>query len=102
MTDQSARTTSAPSHWLRALIMLLFFIAARLVTLLVGVLAIVQFCFVLSSYKPNGNLLRFGKSLGAYLLEITEFLTYNSESRPWPFSSWPISHVEPETGREAI
>jgi hypothetical protein len=31
----------------------------------------------------------FGKSLGIYLKQIAEFLSYASEEKPFPFSDWP-------------
>ena len=45
--------------------------------------------------KPNENLAGFGALLVAYVSQILNFVTFNSESRPFPFSDFPGGQVDP-------
>ncbi len=56
---------------------------------LIWALAAVQFIFTLFMSRPNDNLLRFTKGLTAYSYHIMQYLTYNVEDKPFPFSAWP-------------
>ena len=48
-----------------------------------------QFVAHLLTGRPNARLREFGESLGSYLQEIADFLTYHSEQKPFPFAAWP-------------
>lgn len=81
----SGRVTQA----IRAVFMLAFWITSRIVLMGVVALALVQLICSLVTRRPNEKIMRFGKSLGAYLSQIVDFLTYNTEQKPWPFHDWP-------------
>ena len=72
----------------RGVFMLLFFVAARLVGVLVAFIALFQFLCALIARKPNDNARCLGRGLSRYLAEIVRFLSYDTETRPWPFSRW--------------
>ena len=76
-------------HLLRGLYMVLFFAAARVVGALVAVIALFQFVIVLIGGRPNSNMTSFGNQLSLYARQIILFMSYNTETRPWPFSGWP-------------
>jgi hypothetical protein len=44
---------------------------------------------VLFTGGANEPVLRFGRNLGAYIRQVLEFQTFNTELRPFPFSDWP-------------
>lgn len=89
MTEETTRKNGLPQELIRGLFMILFFLIARIVAVLVFLLAVFQFCCVLIVRTPNRNALRFGKGLSRYLAEIVDFLSYNTDRKPWPFASWP-------------
>ena len=62
---------------------------------LIVLLALVQGLFLVFTTKPNENLAGFGALLVAYVAQILNFVTFNSESRPFPFSDFPGGQVEP-------
>jgi len=86
----SHTTTTAPRRniWLRALLMLLMGIGFQLAATLLGVLAVVQFVLALIS-APNTRLSQFGRSLGQYLHQIADFVSFTTEEVPFPFNDWP-------------
>ena len=89
MTEETTRKKGLSQELIRGVFMILFFLAGRIVAVLVCLLAVFQFFCVLIVHTPNRNALRFGKGLGRYVAEIVDFLSYNTDRRPWPFASWP-------------
>lgn len=75
--------------WVRGFFMLLFLFALWFARLLLTVIAVFQFGAQLVAQRPVARLLPFGRSLGAWLRQIADFLTYNTEDRPFPFAPWP-------------
>ncbi|MEN8213105.1 MAG: DUF4389 domain-containing protein [Pseudomonadota bacterium] len=75
--------------WLRGLFMLLFLLIAGVARFIIAVVALFQFFSLLFTGKTNAQLLTLGQNLSTYIYQITLFLTFNSEQRPFPFDGWP-------------
>lgn len=75
--------------WVRGLFMLLMVFAYQVSGTLVFIVTIIQFVMMLLNETPNARLLSFGRSLGSYLQQIVNFLTFASEDVPFPFNDWP-------------
>lgn len=108
IVDESSSQTSSPQeekatdlktnilcveHWLRCLFMILFSVIASVASYVIFVLVVIQFLFTLITGKPEQRLRFFGNSLTQYITQILQFLTYNSEQKPFPFSDWPTPDV---------
>jgi hypothetical protein len=89
MTVPEAATPAKRSIWLRGLLMILMAIAFHLATMLLGLLAAVQFVMALASDAPITRLCTFGQGLGRYLRQIADFESFGTEEAPFPFSDWP-------------
>ncbi|MGV8899282.1 MAG: DUF4389 domain-containing protein [Burkholderiaceae bacterium] len=89
MTQSPLITTPKRSIWIRGLFMLLIAFIFQLSGTLLFIVAILQFAFGVMNKAPNVRLLEFGRSLGRYLQQITNFLTFVSEDMPFPFNDWP-------------
>jgi len=82
-----------PGHWLRLLLMgLMFIILFYLINFIIAITMVVQWILVLLSGETNTRLQRFSKGMNRYAYQILEFITFNSETRPFPLSDWPESH----------
>jgi hypothetical protein len=77
--------------WMRGLLMVVMALAFHLASMLLGLLAVVQFVLVLVTEKPNERLSAFAQGLGQYLRQISEFVGFSTEELPFPFSDWPAS-----------
>ena len=77
------------NKWVRGAFMLFFIFAHYLVSWAILLISLFQFSFDLLTGKPNDNLLEFTKNLNTYLLQIANFLTFNSAIKPFPFTNWP-------------
>ena len=89
MNDEIKQKILDTNTWLRGLFMLLFFLIAGVARFVIAVVVLFQFLSVLFTGNTNAQLLTLGQSLSTYIYQITLFLTFNSEQRPFPFSSWP-------------
>ena len=91
------------SGWVRVLFVIFFIVVLHLIIgPLIVLLALVQALFLIFTTKANENLAGFGSLLVTYVAQILNFVTFNSESRPFPFSDFPGGQVEPAgvTGAE--
>jgi hypothetical protein len=69
------------------IVMVLCYAVARLA---VAVVVVVLFLYVLFTGEPNPRLKDLGLSLARYVYQIVEYLTFNTEVRPFPFDAdWP-------------
>lgn len=85
------------SIWTRGLHMVLFAVAYNVAEAMLALTAIFQFFSALITGKVNEPLLQFAKNAALYVQEVMEFLTFNSEIRPFPFTPWPS---EDHTGHD--
>ena len=77
------------NKWLHGLFILFFIIIKYLVSLLINCIAIFQFLTDLLTSRPNDKLLAFTHNLNLYLLQLANFVTFNSTAKPFPFDDWP-------------
>jgi len=89
MDQETKDRLNNPSLWKRALYMLIFSIIRALAEGVVTFVAIFQFITLLVTGSANEPLLKFGTNLSAYIYQIMQFLTFNSEDHAFPFSDWP-------------
>jgi hypothetical protein len=85
-------TQGWPNHvlngesWFRLLLMLLLAPLLACVGFLILCVALFQFFSVLASGESNPQLRALGRDLGHFCMEMVDFLTYNSERKPFPFT----------------
>lgn len=97
MKDETRENVVDGSIWMRGLHMLIFAVAYNVVEAMLALTAVFQFFCALITGKVNEPLLGFAKNGALYVQEVMEFLTFNSEIRPFPFTPWPN---EAHTGDE--
>ena len=91
MSDDFVENLKEPSQWLRIAFMIALAVALYVAGVVLTLLTIAQAVFSLLTGKDNENLRALGKDLSTYVHQILEFLTYNSELKPFPFSPYPGS-----------
>ena len=98
------RNITAKATWLRFLFMVVFGLIYGLSRLVIAAVVVIQFFHVLFSGETNSRLLTFGRSLAIYTFELVEYLTFNSETKPFPLGAdWPqdLPQSEPVATEEA-
>lgn len=89
MSTETSSPAEKRSLWARVLLMLLMGLAFHVAVTILGAVALVQLLFAAISDGPNERLQHFGRGIGQYLRQITDFLSFASEELPFPFSDWP-------------
>ncbi len=89
MEQETKDNLTSRNTWLRVVYMILFAVIFYIVALVIAVVAVVQFLSRLFTGKVNQQLQALGQGVGVYVNEITQFLTYNTDDKPYPFAPWP-------------
>lgn len=89
MSEQVRQSVMSGNTWIRGLYMILFAVIYQLAELVLVFVCFLQFLFKLLTGELNEPLLDFGDDVTAYIQQILQFETFNSEYRPFPFNPWP-------------
>ncbi len=91
------------SIWLRLLFMIVLSVAFNLAEFITFAVVAFQFVASLFTGQPNDRLTRFGRNLAHYLQQITVYLTFTTEEKPFPFTPWPDEpHEESPVDEDSI
>lgn len=91
MQEQINENLKQLGTWKRIFFMLIFAAIISLVRMLLWAVILLQVASMLLTGKANSNILNFGRSLSAYTYHILLFLTFNTDTMPFPFSDWRIT-----------
>ena len=91
MDEQINYNLTQLATWKRIFFMLIFAAIGSLVRMTLWFVILLQVASTLLTGKANPNILNFGRSLSVYTYHILLFLTFNTETRPFPFSEWNIT-----------
>jgi len=91
MDEQINDNLKKLSTWKRLFFMLLFAVIMALVRMLVWAVVLLQVGSLLLTGKVNNHILNFGRSLSVYIYHILLFLTFNTDSLPFPFADWNLT-----------
>jgi hypothetical protein len=85
------KNVTTRSTWIRLVFMVIFAILYGLSRLVTGVVVVIQFFHVLFTGSINEQLKTFGHSLAVYSYQVVDYLTFNTETRPFPIDEeWPV------------
>ncbi len=90
MEEQINIHLSQAQTWKRIFFMLLFVVVVTMARWLAWAVIVLQLIFVLLTGTKNSNILSFGRGLAIYEYHILLFLTFVTETLPFPFSPWGI------------
>ncbi|HEY3786777.1 MAG TPA: DUF4389 domain-containing protein [Steroidobacteraceae bacterium] len=74
---------------MRIVYMLVFAIAFWILCWVLAVTALAQLCLRLLGGHSRTEVTSFGAALARYARQVIEFLTFVSETLPFPFTTWP-------------
>jgi Domain of unknown function (DUF4389) len=75
----------------RLLYMIVFGLAFWVSSILLGLAAILQLLTVAFTGARNDNLTSFGGALAEYVRAVVRYLTFVTDTPPFPFTNWPAS-----------
>ena len=91
MNDTTAVAAAPRKWWVRALLMLLMVAAFHLAAWVLVCVALLQLILFVATDAANERLRTFGRSVGGYLAQIADFVSFGTEAAPFPFSEWPAA-----------
>lgn len=89
MIDRYSEPEAARSIWVRGLKTVLMALTYELATMVLLAVGLFQFAWTLIKEAPNQPLVRLGRSLGRYQNQIARFVSFDTETVPFPFTDWP-------------
>ena len=91
MQEEINQNLKKISTWKRIFFILVFAVIVGLVRVLLWAVILLQVASILLTGSANVNILNFGKNLSVYIYHILLFLTFNTDSLPFPFSDWSFT-----------
>ena len=79
--------------WMRFVYLVVFGVAFYLSIGLTFASSVFQFLAKLFSGQSFEGLAEFGDNLGAYQAQVTRYLTFASDDKPFPFAPFPSKHI---------
>ncbi len=89
MNEDIKENVTRRSIWLRLVFMIVMGVAYSVAEFVTLVVVVFQFLTSLFTAKPNDRLNRFGRNLARYFQQITIYMTFATEEKPFPFAPWP-------------
>lgn len=80
--------------WTRLAYMVLFAVLLQVAGMVMWMVCTLQFLFVLGTGADNSQLRVLGGGLAEYIKQALEFVSYNTDTKPFPFQRWPEATIE--------
>lgn len=90
-TEELKENLAKQSKWLRLLWMVAFSFIYYVAIGILWLIVVTQFLFSLFTNSPNENILKLSNGFRNYMVQILDFITYQSDEKPFPFSDFPKS-----------
>jgi hypothetical protein len=87
--DDLKRNVKDKDTWLRFVYLVAFGIAFYLTIVITFAVSVFQFLAKLFSGSSFDGLATFGDNMATYQCQITRYLTYASDEKPFPFAPFP-------------
>jgi hypothetical protein len=91
--DDLKKHVSDKDTWMRFVYLVMFGIVFYLSIGVTLAAAVFQFLAKLFSGASFAGLAEFGGNLGAYQSQITSYLTFAVDEKPWPFAPFPSRKI---------
>ena len=86
--ELKSRLTSG-QIWLRGAFILLFGLLWGVAEIVLAAVVLLQFFYLLFTGGKNERLLEFGDAMALYFAQLGQYVTFNSDTKPFPFEAWP-------------
>lgn len=75
--------------WIRGLFIIIYGVIFYVLFWIIWLVVIFQFLMKVLMGSLNANIMSFSGGLTRYAFQILQYVTFQSEERPWPFGPWP-------------
>lgn len=94
MSSTVSEHLSKPEPWKRGLFMIFYTLLYSVAEIVLIAIAFVQFAYTIFSGDINPKLKKLGHEISYYVYQIFQYLTFNSEQKPFPVADWPENPPE--------
>lgn len=101
MSNDIKHNIKQQSTWKRGLYILLFAFLYGIADVILFAVVLFQFFHKLFTGDTNDRLQQLGQSIGTYIYQIIQYLTFNSDYHPYPLGEWPQGEPEIEVVKKA-
>jgi hypothetical protein len=91
--DNLKRNVKDKDTWLRFVYLVVFGIAFYLSIILTFAVSVFQFLAKLFGGSSFDGLSEFGDNMATYQAQVTRFLTFASDEKPFPFAPFPAKKI---------
>jgi hypothetical protein len=88
MSDKVTDNLKENSSWMRVLYTILFVIVFNIVEIIIAAVVVFQLLVLLFTGQKNPRLVRFGSLLSQYAYRVLQYMTLNTDEKPFPFADW--------------
>jgi len=88
-TEELKENVFNQGKWLRLLWIILFLFIYGWASIVLYVIAVLQFLFNLFTDSPNSSLTELASLFREWMIQIINFVTYQDKDKPYPFSKFP-------------
>jgi len=97
MNNEMKSSLTAADTWKRGLFMVLFVVIYSIAEFVLGMIVFFQFLHVLFNREVNERLRELTADISVFIYQTLQFLTFNSEVKPYPFAAWPDGPADLES-----
>lgn len=95
MTDMDTKENSSRGEvWLRGGYILIFALIYGISKIVIWAIVLFQFLSSLIAGKTNPQLGGFSQTLSIFVYQLLQYIMFNSDEKPFPFSEWPEKGLE--------
>lgn len=87
---------TSEDFWLRLVFMVLHLVLLEVAASVLVLLIVAQFLYRLFNAASQPAILKFSNSLGLFIHHSYRFLSYQTQSKPFPFNDWPEAQDMPQ------
>ena len=73
--------------WIRLIFMVIYYAVVSIASIVASAVVVLGFLAVLFTGEKNRQLMTAGETLANYIREIVNYLTYNTDDKPFPFGN---------------
>lgn len=88
-------------HIFKLLFIILFWVFFRVATIVMVIISLIQWVSLWFQDEPRESLLKFSSQLTLFQMQITKYLTFQSDDKVFPFADWPDAPASAEAPVEA-
>jgi len=95
INEETKKNLKNTNSWVKLLFIIFFSFLLYVAGFVLSIMIFFQIIVNLFTGETNERIKTFSKGINAYIRDLLQYMTYNSEEKPFPFSDWPSENNTP-------